>query len=115
MVNAGLITPVQLDLAKREEQHHGGNLIQIVAQLGFVTPETLADFVAMQAGTRSVNLNRVTIDQSILAQIPQEVSRRCMAMPISRQEDMLTVAMADPFDVNAVRSEEHTSELQSLV
>jgi type IV pilus assembly protein PilB len=102
LVVAGLITEVQLDLARREELRHGGNLLHIIAQLGFIKPETLADFMARQAGTRSVNLNRIMVDQAVLALVPQEIGKRCVAMPIERQNGTLTVAMADPFDVNAV-------------
>jgi type IV pilus assembly protein PilB len=102
LVAAGLLTDVQLDLARREEQRHGGSFFRIVAQLGFVSAEVLADFLGRQAGTKSVNLNRITVDQSILSLVPQEVSRRCAAMPISRHNGTLTVALADPFDVTAV-------------
>src|SRR5512140_3532762 len=102
LVAAGLLTQVQLDLAQREEQRHGGQLIHIVAQLGFTSPEKLADFLARQAGTRSVNLNRVSVDQAVLALVPEEVSRMCGAMPISRQNGTLTVALSDPFNVTAV-------------
>ncbi len=102
LVAAGLLTEVQLDLAKREEQRHGGNLVQIVAQLGFIKPETLAEFLAAQAGTRAIDLNHVSVAQAILSMIPQDISRRCVAMPVERHNGTLTVAMANPFDVNAV-------------
>lgn len=99
---AGLLTQAQLDLARREEQRHGGQLLHIVAELGFITPEKLAEFLARQAGTRSVNLNRVSVDQAVLALVPEEVSRLCQAMPVSRNNGTLTVALADPFNVTAV-------------
>ena len=102
LVAAGLLTQVQLDLAQREEQRHGGQLIHIIAQLGFISPEKLAEFLARQAGTRSVNLNRVSVDQAVLALVPEDVSRMCVAMPISRQNGTLTVALSDPFNVTAV-------------
>jgi type IV pilus assembly protein PilB len=102
LVAAGLLTPVQFDLAQREEQRHGGQLIHIVDQLGFISPEKLAEFLARQAGTRSVNLNRVSVDQAVLALVPEDVSRMCTAMPISRQNGTLTVALSDPFNVTAV-------------
>src|SRR5438445_5296648 len=99
---AGLLTEVQLDLARREEQRHGGRLAKIVVQLGFVAPEVLADFLARNAGSKAVNLNRISIDQAVLSLVPLEVARRCLSMPISRCNGTLTVALADPFDVTAV-------------
>src|SRR5437660_1522860 len=102
LIAAGMLTEVQMDLAKREQQRHGGRLAQILVQLGLVTPEILADFLARQAGTKAVNLHRISIDQETLSLLPHEIARRCLAMPVSRNNGTLTVAVADPFDVNSV-------------
>src|SRR5258708_38558122 len=85
LVASGLVTEVQLDLALREQQRKGGHLTHILVHLGFVAPEALADLLAKQAGTKSLNLNRVSFDQKVLSLIPLEVARRCLAMPVSRQ------------------------------
>jgi type IV pilus assembly protein PilB len=102
LVHAGLLLEVQLELVKREQQRHGGRLGQIVIQLGLVRPEALAEFLARQAGTEAVNLNRVSVDQSVLSLVPLDIARRCVGMPVSRRNGTLTVALADPFDVTAV-------------
>jgi type IV pilus assembly protein PilB len=102
LASAGLLTEAQLELAQREQQRSGSRLAQIIVQLGFVEPEALADFLGRKAGSRAVNLNRLSVDQSILALVPHEVARRCMAMPLFRTNGTLTVALADPFDVTAV-------------
>ena len=99
---AGLLTDVQLELANREQQRNHGHLAQILVQLGFVAPEALAEFLGKQAGTKAVNLNRVSVDQRVLSLVPVEVARRCLAMPLTRQNGSLTVAMSDPFNVTAV-------------
>ena len=101
-VDAGMITAEQLELAQREQQRSGSGLGRILVQLCFVAPEALASFLAKQAGTNSVNLSRLSIPEEILELIPSDVAKRCLAIPISRQNGSVTVAMADPFDVNAV-------------
>ncbi len=70
LVAAGLLNEAQIELAQREQQRHGGRLAQILVQLGFLEPEVLADFLGRKAGSRAVNLNRITVDQSILSLIP---------------------------------------------
>src|ERR1019366_10199462 len=97
LLAAALVTEVQLELAEREQERHGGQLAQILVQLGFVDPNQLAEFLGRQAGTHSVDLNRLSVDQSVLAVVPLEVARRCVAMPLSRENGTLTVALADPF------------------
>jgi type IV pilus assembly protein PilB len=102
LLAAELVTKDQLDLAEREQERNGGQLAQNLVQLGFVDPDALAGFLGRQAGTRAVNLNRICVDQSVLATVPLEVARRCVAMPLSRENGNLTVALADPFNVTAV-------------
>ena len=98
----GLITDAQLELARREQQRNGGQLTHVLIQLAIVAPEKLAEFLGRKAGSRAVNLSRVTVDQNVLTLIPADVARRCLAMPLSRTNGTLTVALADPFDVAAI-------------
>src|SRR5713101_2006643 len=102
LVAAGLVSEAQLELATREHQRHGGRLAKLIIQLGFVKPEKLAEFLGQKAGTRAIVLSRVVIDKTVTALVPQDVARRCVAMPVCRENGTLTVALADPFDVTAV-------------
>ena len=111
LVATGMLTEAQLELVRREQLRNGGRVAQIVVQLGFVAPEALSEFLGKQAGARSVNLNRISVDQGVLALVPVDVARRCMAMPLSRQNGTLTVAFADPFDVTAVDTMHQVSGL----
>jgi type IV pilus assembly protein PilB len=99
LVGAGTLTRDQLELARREQQRSGAWLGHILVQLGFMTGEAVAEFAGREAGTRTVNLNQVCIDPAVLSLVPQELARRCLAMPLSRSNGTLTVALADPFDV----------------
>ena len=102
LVEAELLNQGQLELAQREQQRSGGRLARIVIQLGFISPDKLADFLGKKAGTRGIDLRRTSIDKSIISLVPQDVLRRCVAMPVSRENGTLTVALSDPFDVTAV-------------
>jgi type IV pilus assembly protein PilB len=112
LLAAGLLAPVQLELATREQQRTGARLAQVVVQLGLVTPEALAEFLGRQAGSKSVNLNRLSVDQSLLSLVPLDVAKGCVAMPVARQNGTLTVAFADPFDVTAVDTLQQISGLK---
>jgi type IV pilus assembly protein PilB len=111
LVATGMLTEAQLELVRREKLRNGGRVAQIIVQLGFVAPEALSEFLGKQAGARSVNLNRISVDQGVLALVPVDVARRCMGMPLSRQNGTLTVAFADPFDVTAVDTMHQVSGL----
>jgi len=102
LLEAGLITRSQLDLALREQSRYGGAVERIVVQLGFVAPEKVSDFIAREANTRRVSLQRLSIDPGVLQLIPHEVARRFLALPLSRNGRSMTVALADPFNVVAI-------------
>ena len=101
-VAAKMITEEQLELALREQQRSGSRLGQILVQLGFMQSDELAAFLGKLAGTTSVKLSRLSIDQAIITLVPPDVARRCLAIPIGRVNGSLTVALADPFDVMSV-------------
>src|SRR5258708_40316623 len=75
LVHSGLLMEVQLELAKREQQRHGGRLGPILVQLRVVRAEALARFLARQAGTETGNLNRISVGQSGLSLFPLEIAR----------------------------------------
>src|SRR6185369_11859143 len=50
----------------------------------------------------TVNLNRVVVDKNVLRLLPVELARRFPALPISREGQTITVALADPFNVVAI-------------
>ena len=59
LLDRGLVTPTQLDLALREQKRKGWLLGQALAELGFVTQETLSQFLAQKTGGSILNLGSV--------------------------------------------------------
>src|SRR6185503_1873108 len=108
---AGVLTQAQLDLARREQKRKGGLLGPTLVQLGFLTGEALSNLLAEEATARTVNLNRMAIDQSVLRLVPVNLARRFRAMPVSRDDHTLTVALADPFNVVAIDTLHQVTEL----
>ena len=102
LIEAGLVTQTQVDMGLREQKKRGGLIGDILVQLGFVAPEVVADFLARDAEAKVVNVNRVVIDKEILQLIPFEIAKRFRAVPLSRENGALIVALADPLNVVAI-------------
>jgi len=102
LIEAGLVTQTQVDMGLREQKKRGGLIGDILVQLGFVAPEVVADFLARDAEAKVVNVNRVVIDKEILQLIPFEIAKRFRAVPLSRDNGALIVALADPLNVVAI-------------
>ena len=102
LIEAGLVTQTQVDMGLREQKKRGGLIGDILVQLGFLGPEVVADFLARDAEAKMVNVNRVVIDKEILQLIPFEIAKRFRAVPLSRENGALIVALADPLNVVAI-------------
>ena len=102
LIEAGLLSQAQLDLALREQKRRGGLLGQILVKLGLVPPEVVSDYLAHEAEAQLVNLSRTIIDKSVLELVPFEVSKRFRAVPLALLDRSLTVALADPLNVQAI-------------
>ncbi len=102
LVAQGLLTERQLELAVREQKRTGVMLGEIITQLGLVTPQTLSAVLAEQGGVRYVELGDVDIPKEALALLPEEMARRLNALPLSLDGGVLTLAMANIYDIEAL-------------
>src|ERR1043166_56406 len=102
LIEAGLVTQSQVDLALREQKKRGGMIGEILVAFGFVSAESMADFVAREAEAKVVNVNRMVIDKEILQLVPFDLAKRLRALPLSRENGSLVVALADPLNVVAI-------------
>lgn len=112
LLEAGLITPHQLELALREQKRTGRLLGAVLHQLGFVTEQDIASFLAQDAQTPTVNVLKLEIDPALLALVPYEYCKEAVLLPCRRDDDILTLAMADPFDVVAIDRVEQLTRLR---
>ncbi|MCR9277667.1 MAG: ATPase, T2SS/T4P/T4SS family [Pseudomonadaceae bacterium] len=111
LVDAGLISDSQLDLALREQKRSGGYLGETLVQLGFCTPEAITELLAQENEVEVVDVRRLELDVQLLELVSFETARRYKLIPVRREGDMLTVALADSFDVVAMDAVERESGL----
>jgi len=102
LVTFGVITKDQLDIALAEQKKAGGRLGHVLKQLGFVSEETMIEFLGRQLNIPHVDLDVVIPDKEAVCLIPESLARRHKAIPISVKGKTLTLAMADPLDIFAI-------------
>jgi len=112
LLDAGLITRHQLELALREQKRADKLIGAVLRELGFVTDEDIAGFLAQDAQAQTVDLGSLEIDPEILTLLPYEFCRHASLIACSRTEDSLTVVMGDPFDVVAIDRIEQMTRLK---
>ncbi len=103
LIDAGILTAGDVasaqEIARRERQPLG----RVLVREGMVLSKDLATLSALHLGLSMVDLRSETIEREAVALLPEEVARRYQVLPVSRTNDRLTVAMADPTDLQVLQ------------
>ena len=102
LVNEGLIDDGQLDQALSEQLATGEKIGSTLTRLGFVTEETLVEFLSKQFKAPAVDLSKDSIDPAAIKYVSAEMARRYEVVPIKKRGRALTLAMVNPSDVYAI-------------
>jgi chromosomal replication initiator protein DnaA len=84
------------------QSEKGGFIGQILVKLGYVKQEAVASCLVKQCKIPHLSLLDYDISPDILGLIPQEVCRKFQLLPIDKLGRILTVAMVDPLDLDAL-------------
>ncbi|MEI8383608.1 MAG: ATPase, T2SS/T4P/T4SS family [Planctomycetota bacterium] len=103
LVDLGYLSEDQLWDVLEEQKQSGGEIIgQVAVRMGMVTQEQVTEALAEQWGLPVVNLNETTINPKVLEDVPQPMAEMYRIMPLSKKDNVLTVAMADPQNLAAL-------------
>jgi type IV pilus assembly protein PilB len=97
-----IITQAQLEEALFTQKKNGKRLGDTLRELGFVSEETLMEFLARQLFIPSIDLDKTNIDEEVVKLIPEAISRKNRMIAIAKVENLLTLAMCDPLDLFAL-------------
>jgi type IV pilus assembly protein PilB len=112
LVDAGLLSPAQLQDALRHQRFAGGRMGTNLVALGFISEEVLMDFLAHQTGVPRADLRAVNVDPVALKRVPRRLAEQLTILPLTFKEPKtLVLAMADPSDLNAIDSARFASGL----
>ena len=98
----GLITSEQWKHVLAIHLECGREISQILEEQGLVTGRELAIISGMQHNVPFVDLKQYRIDPQALQLIPESMARRYNAIPIEIVDDVLMVAMENPWDIRAL-------------
>ncbi len=95
LVDAGLVTEQEWTATR----DRGGHVLERLISSGSLQEQPLLDVLARASGVPPVDLSRVTPEQTAVATLPQETCLEHGILPLSKNGDLLTLAVSDPFDV----------------
>ena len=102
LLQEDLLTVEQLEKALEEQSRNGTRLGYCVVAMEMVSESELTRVLSRQFQVPAVELSKIDVDDKILKLVPAEFASKHLVMPIRRTGRTLTVAMADPTDLNVV-------------
>ena len=102
LLERGIINRKELERALTEQKEHGGQLGQILIQQGAVTEDEVALALTAQYGFPYLPLSKYEIDAELTALIPETTAKQYCLIAIDRIGNALTLAMADPSNVQTI-------------
>jgi len=97
LVDLGFLTDDRLEVLLEEQAQRPGELFgKIAISLGMITDEQLAQALAEQMGMQVVNLADLVVPTDVLTYITEPMAQLYRIVPISFEDNTLTIAMCDP-------------------
>ena len=101
----GIVTEAQVAEAREHAQLGGTSVLDALILLKRVSEDEVLHMVAAEYGMDTFEFSPdFKIPPDVIAAVPGDVARRYRIVPVMRNEGTLTVAMADPSDLEALDS-----------
>ncbi|MBX3176915.1 MAG: ATP-binding protein [Candidatus Hydrogenedentes bacterium] len=113
LVSSQLLTPEQLAEAEAEAEKSGAFLSKVMVQKGLITQDDINACFVKRCKIPHISLLDYEISADVLQLIPREVCEKYGLLPIDKLGRILTVAMVDPLDSEALAIiRDHCAELR---
>jgi type IV pilus assembly protein PilB len=112
LVEDSLLTPKQVEELLEQQKKEGTRLLKLLLEKSYVSEQDMAISMGRVLNVPPVNLSRISIPSEIADLLPREVAHNYKVVPVSRLENKLFLAMADPLNVLAVDDVRRITKLE---
>ena len=102
LVEDGLLTAHQVQELLQQQKKEGTRLLKILLEKAYVSEQDMAVSMGRVLNTPPINLSRVSVPIDVAELLPRELAHTHKVIPVSRLENKLFLAMADPLNVLAI-------------
>jgi hypothetical protein len=102
LINLGLISKDQLEIALREQQKSKKLLGAIMISMNFITESALGEVLAESSGSERFDARSTMLDANLLALVPRDVCVRNKVIPVEQSGQTVKLAMVDVYNVLAI-------------
>lgn len=99
MVKLGLLKEDQVQVLVEEKKNSGELMSELILKRNFLSEVQIISFLAAEFKCASINPNHFIPDEGVVHLIPAAFAHKNRALPISKHNDVLTVAVENPIDL----------------
>lgn len=99
LLSNGLLEQTQAATLSEQARNERKSLTQVLIEQNLLAEDDIVACIAHELGMPPIHLDRVKFDKEVVASLKMDAAKRYQVLPISRVENVLTVAMANPFDI----------------
>ncbi len=116
LVEDGLLSANQIEELLERQKKEGARLVKLLIDKGkqYVTPDDLAVSMGRVLNVAPVNLGRINIQPEVVELVPRDMAHNHKVVPVSRLENRLFLAMADPLNVLALDDVKRATRMEII-
>jgi len=107
LVDLGFTSAEVVARAREEANAAGVGVVDFLVANKAIRPGDVTQAKAAQFGAEVVHLAGMKIEDEVISIVPRDVAKKYRVIPLFKTEDKVTVAIADPSDLNTIDSLTH--------
>ena len=111
LVDLGFVTADQVASLRPEAEGAGVGLVDLMLANKLLRPVDVTQAKAAHFGAEVVNLSEQKISDEVIAAIPRHIAKKYRVVPVIKHDGNLTVALADPSDLDTIDSLRHLLQM----
>ncbi len=112
LVEDGLLTIAQVEELLEQQKKEGTRLFKLILEKAYVSEADMAVAMGRVLNTPPINLARLNIPLEVADLVPREMAHNHRVVPVSRLDNKLFLAMADPLNVLALDDVRRITKLE---
>ena len=112
LVEDGLLSARQVEELLEQQKKEGTRLLKLILDKAYVSEQDMTVSIGRVLNTPPINLARIAVPLEIADLLPRELAHSHKVVPVSRLENKLYLAMADPLNVLAIDDVRRITKLE---
>ncbi|HLX71304.1 MAG TPA: ATPase, T2SS/T4P/T4SS family [Verrucomicrobiae bacterium] len=112
LVDLGFVTGNQVQALKTEATAAGVGVVDLMVANKVIRPADVTQAKAAHFGAEVVNLNEIKIEDDVIALVPRHIAKKYRIVPVFKNGNALTIALADPSDLDTIDSLTHILRME---